>query len=139
MGKGLNLPGWGISSKSPSMVWSYCIAMHSLPQITTEQGILPASHKPQSICLVPCFGVSSAWLPQFCSPGPALQAERSWTGEEGHFPPPSSHLEGNGLPRVHTPGCKVMLYRLHWSPLLIHHTGDSGFIKYIAVISHLIY
>lgn len=51
----------------------------------------------------------------------------------------SSHLKGNGLPSVCTSGCKVTLYRLHWTPLLIHCTGDSGFIKYIAVISHLIY
>lgn len=51
----------------------------------------------------------------------------------------SSHLGGNSFPGVSIPGCKVTLDRLHWSPLLIHHTGESGFIKYIAVISHLIY
>lgn len=136
MGKGLNLPEWGILSKSPSTVWGYCIAMHSLPQITMEQGVLPASHKPKSIHIVPCFGVSSAGLPELCSPGPALQAGRK-LDRRGRTD--SSHLGVNGLPSVHIPGCKVMLYRLHCTPLLMHHTGDSGFIKYIAVISHLIY
>lgn len=88
---------------------------------------------------VPCAGVSSAGLPTVLLTW-VCSASGEKVGQDSRDTAGSCHLlGGKGLPSVRIPGCKVMLYRLHWIPLLIHHTGDSAFIKYIAVISHLIY
>lgn len=84
-----------------------------------------------------CTGTGSAGVPQSHCPGPAREmlsrrvrleqaVESQWWKNPAH-------------PNVSIPGCMVLPHRLHRTRSLRYHTGDSGFIKYIAVISHLIY